>query len=314
VIKTNAAPKREVDKFTRYAKTLVKHHFGAAARRIEFKASGLTNFVFAVKHKEGEFVLRISPDPTRLNLFIKEQWAQKAARDAGAPVPSILEVGAEVVPFPYMISETVSGTEATDHPRRLEILREMGSIAAKINSIKTTGFGQTFDWSENQLSLNDSFKTYLRDEFEYEQKIETLLKHKSIDKTRAARLRRIFADAEKVKAKPVLNHGDLRLKNVIASPDGKINAVIDWESAVSHYAPHWELSIALHDLGIDEAQHFLEGYGISEKKLAEAMPLIKAFNIANYAPHVEELAAAKDRRRLEQYRTRLSGVLDLYSL
>lgn len=162
MITKNQSPAREVNKFKKLARHLIKHHLGTAARRIEHKSSGLTNFVFVVKHSAGDFVVRISPDAARINSFIKEQWAQKAAREAGVPVPEILEVGSEIIPHPYMISGTVSGEEATHHPKRLEILREMGRYAALINSIRTNGFGQTFDWSENQLSRNETFKDYLK--------------------------------------------------------------------------------------------------------------------------------------------------------
>ena len=313
MITKNPSPTREVNKFKELARRVIKHHFGTAARRIEFKSSGLTNFVFAVKHEDGKFVVRISPEPGRLNLFIKEQWAQKAAREAGAPVPEILEVGAEVIPFPYMISTAVDGVEATHHPKRLEILNEMGRVAAEVNKIKTNGFGETFDWSENRLSRNNNFKEYLQNEYCYAAKLRTLEKHKVLAPSRAKKIRSIFNAAEKTKPKPVLNHGDLRLKNVIVDEDGKIQAILDWESSTSNIAPHWELSIALHDLCIDGAQHFLDGYGIKSAKLKSIMPLIKAFNITNYASAIEEIVRSKDKARLEQYRLRLSGALDLYS-
>jgi hypothetical protein len=83
---------------------------------------------------------------------------------------------------------------------------------------------------------------------------------------------------------------------------------------MKNLAPHWESSLALHDLGIDEKQEFLEGYGISKKKFLEIVPLIKAFNIINYAPTIEKMAENKEKEKLEQYRTRLGGELDLYSL
>ena len=40
---------------------------------------------------------------------------------------------------------------------------------------------------------------------------------------------------------------------------------------------------------------------------------MKALNLINYAPEVERLAESNDPARLEQYRLRLSGALDLYS-
>jgi len=245
--------------------------------------------------------------------LLKEQWAETAARKVGVPAPEILEVGSEVIPFPYMISRTVTGGDAMNHPKQFEILREMGRLAALINTIPTNGFGQTFDWSSNQLSLNKTFKDYLETEYCFEAKLEILQKHRTISAEQSKRLEKIFNEAKKIKTKPVLNHGDVRLKNVVADKEGKINAIIDWEGCTSNIAPQWELSIALHDLGIDGMQHFLAGYGIKNAKLKEIMPLVKAFNIANYAAAVEEIAKSKDKVMLEQYRTRLSGALDLYS-
>lgn len=230
------------------------------------------------------------------------------------PTPRILEVGHELIQFPYMIADLVPGLEATHHPKRMEILEEMGRDAAAINSIRTKGFGQTFDWSANKLSFNVTFKEYLYNEFCFERKLETLVRHKMLTDKRSRAVARIFADAAKGRIRPVLNHGDLRLKNVIVSEEGRIKAIIDWEGCTSNAAPAWELSLALHDLGIDGRTRFLKGYGLSEKKFRDALPLIRAFNLANYAAPIEELAAAKDKKMLAQYRLRLSGALDLFSL
>lgn len=310
----NQSSGREIDKFRSLAREAAKHHFGSYPKRIIHRAAGLTNFVFSFTNDDGEFVIRISPDPVRINSFIKEQWAERAARDAGVPTPRILEVGFELIQFPYMIASAVDGQEATHHPKRLEILREMGRYAALINTIRTKGFGQTFDWSENRLSFNATFKEYLYAEFRFEEKLESLRRHKVITEKRSRALTRIFAQAAKSGPRPVLNHGDIRLKNVIVSDEGKIKAIIDWEGCTSNVAPAWELSLALHDLGVDGKQLFLEGYGLSEKKFLDRLPLLKAFNIANYASAVEEIAAAKDRTSLALYRLRLSGALDLYSV
>jgi hygromycin-B 4-O-kinase len=118
----------------------------------------------------------------------------------------------------------------------------------------------------------------------------------------------------KLKSRPVLNHGDLRLKNVIADEGGKILAIIDWEKATSNVAPHWDLSIALHDLGIDQKQQFIEGYGIAPKRLADIAPYIKAFNLLNYAEAIGSAIKSKNKPELAKLSTRLSGDLDLYSI
>ena len=46
----------------------------------------------------------------------------------------------------------------------------------------------------------------------------------------------------------------------------------------------------------------------------EMAPLIKAINVINYAPHIEQLNATSDAAKLARYRLILSGALDLYSL
>src|SRR5688500_14812193 len=81
----NPSPARAVNKFRKLAREVIKHHFGTAATRIVHRSAGLSNFVFSVKHNEGDFIVRISPDPSSANAFLKEQWAQEAARKAGVP-------------------------------------------------------------------------------------------------------------------------------------------------------------------------------------------------------------------------------------
>jgi aminoglycoside phosphotransferase (APT) family kinase protein len=304
---------REVNKFRALARKVIDHHFGKA-RRVTYLSGGASNFVFSFNTADGDFVIRISPDPHRIQTFMKEQWAVNAARKVGVPAAEILEVGSAEIGLPFMVTRAADGSEAVDHQKRPEILKEMGRISALINSIPTKGYGQTFDWSDNKLSFRSTFAEWLEVEYNYEEKLETLTRHKVIDAARSRKLKRIFADAGKMRTRPCLNHGDMRLKNVIVDEAGSLKAVIDWEGALSMPGPAWELSIALHDLGIDGMQHFLSGYGMDEKKFLEKLPLIKAFNITNYAQAVNDLAASNDKRLLSLYRLRLGGALDLYSI
>lgn len=298
----------------RMARRIITHHFGNPPKRVKHLQSGLSNFVFMVTHSEGDFVVRISPEPARLNAFIKEQWAMAKARNVGVPTPEILEVGNEIVPSPYMVSRRVIGKEASFHPKRLEILREMGKYAALINSIPTSGFGSTFDWSSNRLSRNESWGEFLDKELDLEARLRSLEKRRMLPASQIKKLRSILKRAAGSTAKPRLTHGDIRLKNVLVDEDGRITAILDWEDCTSNLSPQWELSIALHDLSIDEKQEFLIGYELREQKVIELMPVIKALNLINYAPEIERLAELKEMEALEQYRTRLSGALDLYSL
>jgi hypothetical protein len=74
-------------------------------------------------------------------------------RAAGVPSQEVLAVGNEIISDPYMIARRVTGVEAINHPRRLNIVHEMGRYAATINSINTNNFGDVFDWAANPLRL-----------------------------------------------------------------------------------------------------------------------------------------------------------------
>jgi aminoglycoside phosphotransferase (APT) family kinase protein len=307
-------PATQVKKFRDLARFVVAHHFGSRPARLKALAGGLSNFVFEAAHREGDFIVRISPDKARLNTFIKEHWVEREARRAGVPTAEILETGASIIPFPYAVGLKATGSPGVDHPEREKIVRELGRLAKKINSIRTHGFGETFDWSNNQLSHNTSLKDYLTGEYGYRSKIETLARSGLVSKKTTAALARVFREMLKLTTRPSLSHGDLRLKNVLADESGRITAIIDWEKATSNIAPAWELSLALHDLGIDQGQIFLEGYGLTAKKLADALPHIKAFNMLNYMPEIDRAAAAKDKPALARLHQRFAGTFDLFSL
>lgn len=308
------SPAIDVREARALASRLIMHHFGEKPKRLVYQAGGLSNFVFLVKHSGGDFVVRVSPEPSKINAFIKEQWAVAKAREVGVPTPEVLEVGNEVVPHPYMISRRVEGLEATWQPSRMQILHEMGRYAALINSVPTSGFGSTFDWSNNQLSRNETWGDFLHKELKLDARLGLLEKHRMLPPPQLTKIRSTLEGAAESSPTPALNHGDVRLKNVIVDGYGLITALIDWEHCVSNLAPQWELSLALHDLSIDEKQEFLEGYGLRAGQVAEIAPVIKAMNLINYAPEIERLADSNDTARLEQYRLRLSAALDLYSL
>ena len=310
----NKGSKSEINGFKRHAREIVKFHLGAAPTRLEFKASGRSNFVFAASHPTGRYIIRISPDPAGLDLFIKEQWSQARAAKAGVPVAPILEASAAAIPLPYMISEALEGKEASHGADRRLILSQLGEQAALINSIKTRGFGETFDWSKNRLSHRASLAEYLAEEYRFLERVESLERRHHIEPKLGRALRKIYGELTSLKTRPHLNHGDIRLKNALVDKNDKVIAILDWEKATSHLAPHWELSLALHDLSIDEMHWLLEGYGISNKKYREFAPYIKAFNILNYCSHIDAAEKRKDGGELRRIGLRFSGALDLYSL
>lgn len=308
---TQAQPAK-IRHYRRLAKKITQHHFGQPPSRIVYKRSGLSNYVFAVNHVEGQFVVRISPEPGKIEAFRKELWATQKVREVGVPSPEVLAVG-NIGSEPYMVTRRVTGAEATHHPRRKHIVHEIGRYAAIINSVRTTNFGSNFDWTTNEPK-HSTWAEYLDREWDVGRRLSLFTQHQMLSSQQVEKLREIVNNTRASHIEPLLNHGDLRLKNVIVDDDGEIAAIVDWEDCLSTIAPQWELSIALHDLSIDEKDLFIEGYGLNGKQLVEMSPLIKAFNIINYSNAIESAVANGDHKLLADCRLRLSGSLDLYCL
>ena len=296
------------------AKKIIKHHFGVVPKKIEFQTTGLTNFVFETEVKSKGYIVRIAGNRNKLHDFIKEQWATEKAREKNVPVPEILEVGNEIISLPYMLQRKINGEEATDHPKRLEILQSLGSYARLIHSIPTSNFGKVFDWSKNRLSKNKTWAAFLDDELDVPAHLKFFEKQGILTPKNVKKLSALFQRAGKLKFAPRLNHGDLRLKNVLVNKAGKIAAIIDWENCMSGIVPYWDFSIALHDLSIDGKQNFLEGYGLDFDEFNRRAWLIKAFNLINYSNTFKGIVEKKDNNRMAFYRLRINGYLDLFSI
>ena len=299
---------------TALARKVARHHFGKSFKKIEFKTAGQTNFVFEVVTTKGNFIIRIASLRNKIHDYFKEQWATHKASLAGVPVAEILEVGDEIIPFPYMLQQRVAGTEAIHHPDRLNILLKLGQYARKIHSIETESFGSVFNWSKNKLSKKKTWVEFLEEELRVADGLKFLEKHEILSKKKIRHLNTQYTKIKKWKVNPVLNHCDLRLKNVIVNDDGEIKAIIDWENCTSNCAPYWDLSIALHDLSIDAKQKFLEGYDLDINDFAKRAYALTLFNIINYIPILQIMIDKKDKDGLTWYKLRLNGDLDLFSL
>src|SRR5215211_8119877 len=125
-------PKRtsaQIKSQAQMAKKIFLHHFGKAPDKIAYQAAGKTNFVFEITSGRKNYIVKISRSQEKLHDFIKEQWVVQKAHEQGVPVPEILEVGSEVVRFPYMLQQSVKGDEAVNHPLRSDILCDLGEYA-----------------------------------------------------------------------------------------------------------------------------------------------------------------------------------------
>ena len=317
---TKPASTKEIGKAKRMVRRILAHHLnrnvGANNKRAEIVriGGGLTNLVFRVSDGRENLIVRLGSDASKLSTFVKEQWANAKAREAGIPTPEVLQVGNEAASVPYMIARQSTGRDAATHPLRLDIVRELGRYAAVINSIQTNGFGATFDWSHNQLSHNETWSSFLENELKIEDRLTLLESCGFLEPARLKKLRATLTRAAGKGRKPALNHGDLRLKNILVDDQGKISSILDWEDCTSNLAPEWELSIALHDLSIDEKQEFLEGYGLTGAQVTRFAPTFKAINLINYVPSIEIAAKSKNTAQLDRLRSRFATELDLYAL
>jgi hygromycin-B 4-O-kinase len=298
------------------ALAILRDATGQAPVRLARKAGGLTNVVYAAEMPGGErLILRMSPGPDKVAVYMKERWAMELAAKAGVPVPETLAVDAHGSGFDFMVQRAVPGQDATDHPDRLTLLREMGRLTRLIHGIRTTGFGQEFDTTKRRFTGAANWRDYVAKELRVEERLDVLNRNRMLSRQQASRLEGMMLDIVSWDVEPVLNHGDMRLKNVMAVGEGAtITAVLDWEFCSSNVAPYWDLSLALHDLTIDAKHVFLEGYGLEEDEIVAISDVIKAINIINYAPYVAKAAEERNAALLAQYRTRFSGALDLYSL
>ncbi len=294
---------------------ILQRHFGKRTANLQRIHGGLANHVFEARIGSEHIVLRISEHPAKLQVFMKEQWAVAAARRKSVPTPEILEVCNDVTGLPYMILRKVAGSPAATLGRKcLQVLAELGQYTAKINAIRTKDFGHIFDWSPNKLSRNRTWQEYLDVEVEVDKRVLVFQRSGLLKTDQIKKLRDQIQLMRQWKATPNLSHGDIRLKNVIVDEKSKIVAILDWENCTSNIAPYWELSLALHDLSMDEKQSFLEGYGLDLKDYMRMAPAIKALNILNYSRSVRHALQRNDKARLLNLRARLDGAFDLYSL
>lgn len=310
----NKRSKKEIADFQSKAAQIIKHLIGSSAKKMEYKPAGQTNFVFEADTKDGAFIVRLSGAVDKLADFKKEQWIINKVNELNVPVASIVDVGNSIVDCTYMVQKKIKGIEALYHPEKKKILEQMGEFTARINKVRTKGYGSCFDWSDDEAAKHSHWKDFINKELDIHNRLKIFKENKILSKKHLDKLQSTLENLAGDKPRLRLNHGDMRRKNVLVDVEGKVTAILDWEHSCSNIAPTWDLSIALHDLSVDDKQFFLEGYGISAKKYLEIVKAIKALNIINYAPAIDNVIRLKNKSLLEFYKLRLSGDFDLYSL
>jgi aminoglycoside phosphotransferase (APT) family kinase protein len=280
------------------------------------RGGGLTNFVYQVDTLDQSLIVRIHPASQKLQTFERERCAMKLARDAGLPVPLVAHVGAD--PYPFMLLENVRGIVGTHAYDRIGVVRQMGELTARIHQIPMPGFGPTAvdatlpSSYSGHRSRRQSWGAHLEADLHASERLAALERREMLLPENAHKLRRTLALMSTWRRNPVLHHGDMRLKNVIVDAESLIVGLLDWENCTASVPALWDLSIALHDLTIDEKQAFLQGYGYGPRELTKSIAYLRLLNALNYAPVVQALAEKGDKSKLSWYRARIAGDFNLY--
>jgi aminoglycoside phosphotransferase (APT) family kinase protein len=293
----------------RAALAIFEASIGSPAKRMRAQPGGQTNLVFMLESDQGSFVLRMDQQVDKLYQYRKERWAIDHARRMHIPVPKVIEVGSTPNGVSFMLSRREPGRLATSLPDTGGVLRQLGQYARKLHE------GPLAMYGGHQDDVTAPWKTwpeFLEHEFKLDQRLKQLQALDLIDEATAAQMADVVLQLG-TSREPRLNHGDLRLKNVLVDGAGRINAIIDWENAVAAPAPEWELALALHDLSIDEKDAFLDGYGLEAADLMATRAALAALNMLHYAPFAERGAQAGNDQRMRHYRRRFARVYDFYS-
>jgi aminoglycoside phosphotransferase (APT) family kinase protein len=295
------------------ARRILKSHFGVANAALTYNEHGISNYVFEAAIPRGPVVLRIGPADRQKDRFTRERCVIEQVREAGVPVPEIIEQGEEDG-WAYMAVHRMAGDPAMDHPERLKILSETARLAARrIHRVSVVGFGRDFALEGKCGGGDVGWRGWLDEELEAAGRLELLRDNRIISDDQRREFGEILDAVRGWSSPAVLNHGDLRLKNVLVSADGAIVGLIDWEQCVASSGPHWDISVALHDLNIDEKEAFLDGYGLSTAEIREFAPAWRLFNALNYVPHIERMLEEGDEPGLDSVRNRFAGALELYA-
>ena len=178
-----------------------RHHSAVNRAASRIKNRRLSNFV-SRRFTRKAISLSESVLIRRASICYQEQWTQEKARDWAFRLPNSRSRN-DVIGHPFMISRTIKGT------KRLIIRTGYKSYARWAlrrahQPDPTSGFGNSFDGSSNQLSRNETSRNFsTRNANRIASQI--LEKQKMLTATQIKKLRGIFKEAVKSNPSPRLN-------------------------------------------------------------------------------------------------------------
>ena len=231
----------------------------------------------AVLKDETAVIIRMHPQKIHNGYFWSESVASQIAKDNGVPTYTtyFVDDSQSKFDFDYMIMECVPGKNIRKDMWPLskeldkKIAQETGYWAAKINSIATSGYG-FFDnakakkekklagvhtkWEEHLFAANEKNIGYLEDK-----QVITNEERKTIDAIFDTK--KSYINCEN----PKLIQNDIADWNELASDDGTITGVLDWDECFSG-DPIMEIAGWSLFFGGERLENFFIGY----RKVIEA--------------------------------------------
>lgn len=243
------------------------------------QGQGASNQVWDVATGQGPLILRLSPYRDTLSCYQKEAWCLDAAADAGIPSPAVAGFGL-MEETAWMLQTKIEGQPGNlwdGDP--VALWREMGRLAAILNTIPVEGYGWQGNVTDGSLRFNDDhWAATLHKLQNYMFSSDVLVRNNILSARETVAASGIIAGLESWKFAPVLTHGDLFPKNVIVGGDGTVH-LIDYGGAAGGRSLFFELnSICALEPNPRLPAAFCEGYGLSGREFealkTELAPLV----------------------------------------
>ncbi len=251
---------------------LINRHFNEENWKFERIRGGRFSDTYFVSSHDAEYVLRIAPPDTVLQLFYEYRMMRQEPRihkilleHTDVPLPEIIayDFSRELIDCDYLVMERLSGTPLNearlDGEAMNRALFEWGSHVRSIHSIKDEhnrfGYLGEHHCMEAQKTWSEAFSVMFRMELEDIQR-EKVYDKKTVDF--AYGLLQDTISVFKNRTESRLCHGDLWVTNLLVKNDGSVTGLIDFDRACWGDV-EWDLAIAEY-CGITRPS-FWEGYG-----------------------------------------------------
>ncbi len=223
---------------------------------------GHANLVYKVTVPSATYILRIDKNGSGLKTYTKEKWCMEKAAAQGIPTAQCVALGIHEN-HAYSFQTYIEGKDGADRPEEHDrIWFTLGKYAKLINQIPVHGYGEDLKFPEKD-DFGNPWKGVIEYSIDWLFEDDFFVKEKILSESQVEKIKARLTELYSWDFSPVLCHSNLAPKNTIVHPDGTIY-LIDWGTAMSHRAPHLELSEVLTwDYEKKHEDAYMKGYGIT---------------------------------------------------